>query len=169
MSDKKGLFYHPETGEVLNGIRQSLLSLDGRFEYPDPIPHSPVVPGRDPARGMRELVQAMIRQEFSELAASREMETFEEADDFGIEDDPVEPFTDAELMALEGEARVREKAAAAASQPPGGAVSSTNASAPPSSAKLVDEAVKPPQPIVKRSESSEGVAAPTPEGSVDRT
>ena len=58
--DDRGVFYHPETGEVLNGLRQSILSLDGRLEYPDPVPMAPPVNLPDRARGMRELVQELL-------------------------------------------------------------------------------------------------------------
>lgn len=167
MADKKGVFYHPETGEVLNGLRQSLLSLDGRLEYPDPVPMAPVVTRVREQPGMRQMVQEMIRQEFSQLAEAHEMETFEEADDFEVGDE-VPPPTDAELMALEGEARVRERrAAAAAPQQPAGEPGAAGGAAPPTPAtKPTDQAVKPPEPIVKRSESvSSEAVAPEPKGS----
>lgn len=94
---EEGVFYHPETGEVLNGLRQSLLSLDGRFEYPDPVPME-VPTNLSAPSGMRQLVHQLIRQELSEFAASQEMETFEEADDFEIEDDPLDPLTEYEKV-----------------------------------------------------------------------
>lgn len=119
MADEK-LFYHPETGEVLNGIKQSILSLDGRLEYPDPVPVAAGVQLRAPASGMRQLVQEMIRQEMSELAELHEMETFEEADDFDIEDDPVDPLTPYEKVFDPKDADKAPTAAKPSAEPNGG-------------------------------------------------
>lgn len=91
-------FYHPETGELLNGLARSLLSEDGRLEYPDPVPMAAPVDLRPAPSGMRKLVQDLIRQELSQFADSMEMETFEEADDFDIEDDPPDPLTPYEAV-----------------------------------------------------------------------
>lgn len=150
MADKEVTFYHPETGEILNGIAKSLLSGDGRFEYPDPVPLAPPVNLRVPS-GMRQLVQEMIRQEMSQLAELHEMETFEEADDFEIEDDPLDPLTPYEKVFDPKDAdkapRVGGEGASAA---PGAAPSAAPSHSPTNgSGATITE------PVVKRSESHE--------------
>lgn len=67
------------------------LDKDGR-EVPDPTPMAPPV-GMSERPSLADFVQRMIQQEVSRAAAAAEMETFEEADDFDVEDDPMDPRT----------------------------------------------------------------------------
>lgn len=64
-----------------------------RREIPDPTPMAPPI-GYKKQPSMQELIRDMIKNEriASELAAQG-IETFEEADDFDIPDDPVDPST----------------------------------------------------------------------------
>lgn len=160
---EKGVFYHPETGEVLNGLRQSLLSLDGRFEYPDPVPMEPSV-GLQPASGMRHLVQQLIREEMSQLAEDMEMETFDEADDFDVADDPIDPKTpyeehfdpkpaEAERVRREAEEAEALKAGYKRREKSAHEVWLEKGFEPIHPVKPVDDAPKGVEPIVKRSES----------------
>lgn len=67
--------------------------LDARGrELPDPVPMAPPV-GMSQGPSLADFVQRMIRNEVSRAAAAAEMETFEESDDFDIEDDPRDPLT----------------------------------------------------------------------------
>lgn len=84
-------------------------------EIPDPRPvEIPDNYKRPPT--LREQIQQAIRQEFSRVAAQHGAETFEEADDFDIEDD--EPRSQWELDDDQYSARFEE--AADATNPPGG-------------------------------------------------
>lgn len=71
------------------------LDKDGRF-YPDPTPVAPPV-GFTEDIDMFERVRSMVRREMSQQAASEGFETFEEADDFDVEDD-MEPFSPYEMI-----------------------------------------------------------------------
>lgn len=69
---------------------------NGQF-YPDPTPVAPPV-GFDPSEiDMFERVRSMVRREMSHAAQAEGFETFEEADDFDV-DDEVEPFSEYELI-----------------------------------------------------------------------
>lgn len=46
---------------------------------------------------LQEQIKAFVRRELSEQAAAAGAETFEEADDFDIEDDPLDPLSEWEL------------------------------------------------------------------------
>lgn len=66
---------------------QRLSNLDARGrELPDPVPMAPPVGYRD-GPSLAEFVQRMIRQEVSEIARQNDLESFDDADDFDIEDD----------------------------------------------------------------------------------
>lgn len=69
----------------------STLSADGRYEYPDPVPMQPPV-GYQPEPSITELIRMFVRRELSQQVAD-EYDTFEEAEDFDIEDDPADPLT----------------------------------------------------------------------------
>lgn len=64
---------------------------DGR-EYPDPVPVQPPI-GYRAEPTIAELIKMFVRRELSEQAAAEDFETFEEAEDFDIEDDPADPLT----------------------------------------------------------------------------
>lgn len=158
-------FYHPETGELLNGIARSLLSNDGRLEFPDPTPLHGPVEFAPPARGMRKMVQDMIKAEFSQLAEAHEMETFADADDFDIDDDPLDPLTPWEMefdpevrAAVEAE---KQRLAAGVSREPSNGSGLTGGEAPasPPPSPTSDSERPAGEPVVKRSVSNEPSAS----------
>lgn len=70
----------------------SSLGNDGK-EYPDPVPMAPPVGYTSPPNIM-DLIRSMVRnQEVLRLQDEAGIDTFEEADDFDIEDDPLDPLT----------------------------------------------------------------------------
>lgn len=69
---------------------------DGK-EYGDPTPMAPPAHLRR-SLTMSEQIQQMIRREVSRRAEESDMETFEEADDFDIDDDPLDPHTPYEAV-----------------------------------------------------------------------
>jgi hypothetical protein len=70
---------------------------DGREEV-DPVPMSPPV-GYVPEPSIMEMIRSMIRDErFRQNLENEEYETFEEADDFDIDDDPLDPLTEYERV-----------------------------------------------------------------------
>lgn len=75
-----------------DGVQVSA-AIDWRgMELGDPVPVE--VPAHmKQAPALDALVQQFVRNEMSRLAAEQEFETFEEADDFEIEDDPVDQLT----------------------------------------------------------------------------
>lgn len=77
---------------------------DPALEYPDPTPIH--IPGKDhPAPlSLREEMQRFVRQEVSRAAEAAEVETFEEADDFEIQEDPdlTSEYTVLNLQPAEG-------------------------------------------------------------------
>lgn len=65
-------------------------------EILDPTPvEMPVRFQRPPT--LQEQIKAFVKRELSEAAEAQGVETFEEADDFDIEDDPIDPTTPWEL------------------------------------------------------------------------
>lgn len=112
--------------EVLDAERamvSSRLSDDGRFEFPSSVPTEAPIGYRVP-RSTVELMRDMIRREVSEAAAAAEMETWEEADDFEVEDDPLEPRTEYERLfdfpATDIGEPLNDDAAGGSSEPGGG-------------------------------------------------
>lgn len=100
--------YDPQTGEVQTDLEEYLrqprmvsqqdMNHDkyGR-EIPDPVPMAPPV-GYTPPFSMVAHLKEIVRRELSEVAASQELETYEDADDFDIEDDPIDPHTPYEAV-----------------------------------------------------------------------
>lgn len=73
------------------------LGKDGK-EYPDPVPTAPPIGYQNPPDLMT-MIRTMIQSERYQTALANEgLETFEEADDFEIEDDPVDPLTEYEKV-----------------------------------------------------------------------
>lgn len=66
----------------------AFLNLLGQ-EVPDPTIIDPPL-GYIQQPDLMELMRRMIRSEFSQVVANTEFETFEEADDFEVDDDPVD-------------------------------------------------------------------------------
>lgn len=85
------------------GLRHVLLD-SKRREKPDPIPMQPPI-GYKKSPSLSEQIRAMVRSEqLARDLAAQGVETFEEADDFDIPDDPVDPSTPYEAD-FEGDAR----------------------------------------------------------------
>lgn len=61
-----------------------------RQEMPDPTPMAPPV-GYKKQESMSEIIRKMVTQSLREHAQQNGLETFQEADDFNIDDDPIEP------------------------------------------------------------------------------
>lgn len=66
------------------------------YEHPDPQPLE--VPMRGVQPGLDLLIREYVRREVSSLASENEFDTFEEADDFDIEDDPLDKLTEYEKV-----------------------------------------------------------------------
>lgn len=77
----------------VDGVQVSSgIGADG-LEYPDPVPMSPPVGFSNPPDLMH-MIRTMIRsEEFLRAADDEGIETFEEAGDFDIDDDPLPPLT----------------------------------------------------------------------------
>lgn len=68
------------------------------LEYPDPVPMAPPV-GYDAPPDLVTMIRTMIKgEQIRQRADEAGMETFEEADDFEIYDDPDDPLTDYEKI-----------------------------------------------------------------------
>lgn len=96
--------HDPETGEVLDqekpflrslGLRPVVLDERGR-ERLDPTPMAPPV-GWKPTPSMVEIMRAQIRNELSQAADQEGFETWDEANDFDVQDD-FDPSTPYEEM-----------------------------------------------------------------------
>lgn len=99
----------------VNGV-QILSELKDGKEHPDPTPMAPPV-GMERELTMNERIRMMVRNAVSEHAASKDMETFEEADDFDIPDDPVDPRTPYEAV-FDPAPEVQAKAPGKGVEPP---------------------------------------------------
>lgn len=79
----------------------AFLSEDGRKEIGDPVPIAPPV-GMTRPLTTEERFRRIIRSEhLARIAESQGVDTFEEAEDFEVEDDPVPPLTAYEEALLE--------------------------------------------------------------------
>lgn len=77
----------------------SAIGLDG-LEYPDPTPMAPPV-GFDAPPDLMTMIRTMVKNELFTQGADREQfDSFEEAGDFDIEDDPLPPLTLHEALLL---------------------------------------------------------------------
>lgn len=73
------------------------IGVDGR-EYPDPVPMAPPIGYNEPP-DLMSMIKRMVHHElFSRAVDEAGYETFDESDDFGIEDDPGDPLTDYERV-----------------------------------------------------------------------
>lgn len=86
--------YREEVNVDSDGVQvASTLGPDGRFEFPDPVPMEPPL-GYTPPPDIMDLIKSMVRNELLMKRLDEEgYETFDEADDFDVEDDPVDPLT----------------------------------------------------------------------------
>lgn len=76
----------------------SSIGSDG-LEYPDPVPFSPAVPDVPPDQAFRNVIEKINRDEaVQRYMESFDIETEEEANDFDIEDDPLDPLTEYEKV-----------------------------------------------------------------------
>lgn len=75
---------------VVQAIEENdLVEKDPAMEYPDPTPvHIPGKSDIPPPLTLREEMRRFVREEVSRAAANHEVETFEEADDFEIDEEP---------------------------------------------------------------------------------
>lgn len=76
-------------------MAKAQLDAEGR-EIPDPRPLSLPLGFKRPET-LTEQVQRLIRNSMSEYAALNDAETFDESDDFDIDDDPIDPETPYEM------------------------------------------------------------------------
>lgn len=88
-ASKEDLIAHYELVAAANSDEGlAFLNLMGQ-EVPDPTIIDPPL-GYVPQPDLMELMRRMIRREMSEIVENTEFETFEEADDFDVDDDPVD-------------------------------------------------------------------------------
>lgn len=80
----------------IDGVQVNAELRDGK-EYGDPVPMAPPV-GMSRPLTLAEQIRSMVRRELSDAAHSQGFETFEEADDFDIDDDPLDPHTPYEAV-----------------------------------------------------------------------
>lgn len=66
-------------------------------EVGDPVPMAPPLHMTRPL-SLSEQIKQMVRRELSEVAHNQGFETFEESDDFDIDDDPLDPQTPYEAV-----------------------------------------------------------------------
>lgn len=66
-------------------------------EVPDPVPTQAPI-GYTPPTQLEQLIKQYVRRELSAAAGAEQYETFEDADDFDIEDDPLDPLTEYERV-----------------------------------------------------------------------
>lgn len=109
MTKKKDIPHDPLTGEIIEdpvaldpadlpflrsyGLRPTRLTDSGR-EIPDPVPLAPPV-GYRPQPSMVDIIRQQIRSaQLAQEAEAAGLETFEEADDFDVDDDfdPSSPY-----------------------------------------------------------------------------
>nr|QJB20745.1 MAG: hypothetical protein [Microvirus sp.] len=81
----------------VDGIQVRAMLDDRGRELGDPVPMAPPV-GLTRSPSLAEQIRSMVRREMSDAAANHGMETFEEADDFDIDDDPLDPHTPYEAV-----------------------------------------------------------------------
>lgn len=134
-----------ERGKRLNALGQEII---------DPTPMAPPI-GWKPQPSMIENIRNMVRSELLARAAEADgKETFEEADDFDIEDDPADPNSPwenefdppvREIMEA-GRRAIAEKQAAAAAAAVGGAGGTPPADVPRKPRKVVDRPDPPDEP-----------------------
>lgn len=93
MSKKNGQAFWVSPIFDEDGVQASSgIGTDGK-EYPDPVPMAPPI-GYTAPPDIMTMIRTMIRAEdFRKKLEDEGVETFEEADDFDIEDDPLDPLT----------------------------------------------------------------------------
>lgn len=86
--ERQALIQHYMEIAIANSEEYGFLNVRGH-EVPDPTIMEPPL-GYQAQPDIFEMQRRMIRHELSRIAAEEEFETFEESDDFDIEDDPVD-------------------------------------------------------------------------------
>lgn len=81
----------------VDGVQVLAILDENGHEVGDPIPVAPPV-GLTRRPTMAEQIQTMIRREMSNRAQAEGFETFDEAEDFDIDDDPLDPRTPYEAV-----------------------------------------------------------------------
>lgn len=81
---------------------------DDGMEYPDPTPIEVPLGFRRPP-SIHEEIRRFVRQEMSRQAQEQGGESFEEADDFEVDEDP-DPLTQYELQPMQVERAIRREA-----------------------------------------------------------
>lgn len=76
----------------VDGVQVRAILDDRGREVGDPVPMAPPVGVSRPLT-LAEQLRLMVRRELSAAAADQGFETFEDADDFDIDDDPLDPHT----------------------------------------------------------------------------
>lgn len=111
----------PEDTHIERSKSKTQLTEDGR-ERPNPRPIAPP-PGYVKAPSISEQIRTMVQRELSQAAANNDMETFEEADDFDMPDDPLDPRSPYEVdfdpvhnLFLQAKAEHEESLASAAAK-----------------------------------------------------
>lgn len=103
----------PRTGEILSA-KNAPLNEFGQ-ELPDPTPMAPPV-GFKRQKPLHELIREMVRSEhLAQAAAAAGAETFEESDDFDVDDDSYDPSTPYE-MTFEGDVELPSESQGAPAQ-----------------------------------------------------
>lgn len=92
-------FVHPFDGVFdEDGVQVSSGQDDRGRELPDPVPMAPPVGYRQPPT-LADMIRRMVQSEVLRRAAAvEEFDSFEEAEDFEIEDDPIDPKTPYEAV-----------------------------------------------------------------------
>lgn len=80
----------------VDGVQVRAVLDDRGREVGDPVPVAPPI-GMSRSPTMIENIRTMVRREMSEAAQLNQMETFDEADDFDVVDDPLDPSTPYEV------------------------------------------------------------------------
>lgn len=86
-----------ERGLVDQNGEQVVAELRDGKEYGDPVPKAPPL-HMQRMESQAEIIKRMVRQELSSRAHEAGYETFEEAEDFDVDDDPADPHTPYEAV-----------------------------------------------------------------------
>lgn len=107
-----------ERAGMLERLGHRIKALVPWYETPDPVPMAPPI-GYNPQPSLFEQVRAMVQSEhLRREAEAAGYESFEEADDFEIDDDPVDPTIPYEEKFDVEERYARQKASVAPSVVP---------------------------------------------------
>lgn len=132
-------YYDADGVQVASGI-----GLDGK-ELPDPVPLSQPL-GYVPPEDLMTMIRRMVHSEMAQtILKDAGIETIDEADDFDIEDDPLDPYTEYEKVFFPPAEGPPAQPAAAAPSP---------VQAPPQAAQAGEGAVASPPPVSSAPQST---------------